>query len=252
MTDNFRGVPKQEAITLEVPVETPQESLDRLRLEVEELRESRRRLLLAADSERRKIERDLHDGVQQHLVALAMKLQLASEALDSDPSAARALVEEIARDVQDANDEAVRLAERIHPPRLDSASLPAALRSWAQTAGVRTTIEIQLSASAPPEVAEALYFCCLGALEHIGAGAHVTITVREDDEMLAFEVVDDGAGSVARVASRVGLTALRDRVEALGGHLTVHSGPQGGTRVSGSIPRSLRASRSLRDRRSRL
>jgi signal transduction histidine kinase len=241
MTDKFRGGSGTEVVHLEAPhVGAPQETLDRLRLEVEDLRESRKRILSEADASRRQIERDLHNGVQQHLVALAMKLQLAREAVEADPSAATVLLDEIANDVREAIDEAAGLAQRIHPPRLDSGSLQAALRSWALTAGVRTAIEIRMSTDFPPEVAETVYFCCLEALEHVSPGSHVTITVRDDGDMVAFEVVDDGARSPSPEASGSGLTALHDRVETLGGHLAVKATPREGTRVFGSIPRSLR------------
>ena len=96
----------RRSITLEEPhIETPQESLDRLRLEVEELRASRERLVLAADADRRRIERDFHDGPQQHLVALAVNLELARRLADADPAAAKALLNEMGRDVQQALDE---------------------------------------------------------------------------------------------------------------------------------------------------
>jgi signal transduction histidine kinase len=208
-------------------------------VEVAQLRDSRKRLVLDADAERRRIERDLHDGVQQHLVALAVTLQLASEAVQDDPRAARALLLDVARDVQETIDEAARLALRIHPPRLDSNSLRAALRSWAVSAGVRATIEVRLSMDYPSEAAETVYFCCVDALGHVSAGAHVTITVQADDGIVAFDVVDDGA-HVPPTSSGVGLDRLRDRLDALGGELAVEPEPGGGTRVSGSIPLSLR------------
>src|SRR6266542_2331997 len=176
ITDNF--VLEQEAIALEVPhVETPQESLDRLRLEVEELRASRERLVLAADAERRRIERDLHDGPQQHLVALAANLQRARLLGDADPAAAKALLDEIGRDVTQALNETTKLAHRIYPPLLEAGGLRAALRAAAVSVGVATQIEAPAGGGYPPEVAGAVYFCCLDALERAGDGARATVTV---------------------------------------------------------------------------
>jgi signal transduction histidine kinase len=231
ITDNF--VLEQEAIVLEVPhVETPQESLDRLRLEVEELRASRGRLVLAADAERRRIERDLHDGPQQHLVALAANLQRARLLGDADPAAAKALLDEIGRDVTQALDETTKLAHRIYPPLLEAGGLRTALRAAAVSVGVATQIEAPAGVGYPPEVAGAVYFCCLDALERASDGARATVTVRDEEGALTFEVVANG------VRSDVELVPLRDRIEALRGQVTVQSEPGGGTRVSGSLPLS--------------
>lgn len=237
MTDNFRKSSSRRSITLEVPhVETPQESLDRLRLEVGELRASRERVVRAADADRRKIERDLHDGPQQQLVALAVNLQLARQLADSDPAAAKALLDEIGRDIQHALEEMGKLAHRIYPPLLEAGSLAPALRAAAVSVGVPTRIEVAAGAGYPPEVAGAVYFCCLEVLELVGDGAQVTITVRGAEGAIVFEVVEV-SGSAATV-SEGALGRLRDRVEALGGELTVRSEPGQGTRLSGSLPLS--------------
>ena len=212
-------------------VEALGETLDRLRHEVAELRASRRRLVLLADSDRRLLERELHQRVQQDLVALAVNLQLAEQAVDADPAAAKELLAEMGHDVQHALDGTAQLAERIYPPLL-AAGLAAALRSAAGAAGVRASLEVMADAVYPPEVAAAIYWCCVDALEHAGAGARATVTVRSEDGAVAFEVVDDGSGSGAA------LERLRDRIEALGGWLTIRSEPGRGTRVSGSLPLS--------------
>jgi signal transduction histidine kinase len=166
------------------------------------------------------------------LVALAVNLQLAGPLADTDPSAAKALIEQMGRDVQQALDETAQLAQRIHPPLLEAGGLAAALRSAAASAGVPVSVEVTAGASYPPEVTRTVYLCCLGALEHAGAEARTRVTVREEEGALAFEVVADGAGS------DVGLDRLRDRVEALGGRLTIWSGPGRGTRIAGSLPLS--------------
>jgi signal transduction histidine kinase len=214
--------------------ETSQELLDRLRREVADLRASRERVVLGADAERRSIERDLHDGMQQHLVALAVKLQLAGRLAETDPGAARALIEEMAGDVQQALDESARLAQRIYPPLLEPGGLAAALRVAVVNSGIPASVEVATGASYPLEIARTVYLCCLEALEHVGAGA--TVTVRDDEHAVVFEV----AGESERITgaappSGVEFERLRDRVEALGGALTVRSEPGAGTSVSGSL-----------------
>lgn len=211
--------------------------LDRLRVEVAELNASRKRLVQAADAEHRTIERDLHQGVQQHLVGLAVNLQLASQSVDADPEEAKALLEELERDVQKALDETAQLAQRIYAPLLEAGGLAAALRSAATSIGIPVSVEVERVEGWPPEVLRTVYLCCLEALEHAGADARVTISVRREEGAIAFEVVEDGGRSVAATAlADAGLDRLRDRIEALGGRLTVQSEPQRGTRFSGSLP----------------
>jgi signal transduction histidine kinase len=165
--------------------------------------------------------------VQQRLIALAVNLQLAGRLADTDPPAAKALLEEIDRDVQHALEEAAQLAQRIYPGLLEIGSLAAALRSAAASAGISASVEVTPDARCSPEVAATVYLCCLAALEQAAVGTRATLTVREEAGALAFEVVADGSGSAAR------LERLRDRVEALGGRLTLGSEPG---RVAGSLP----------------
>jgi signal transduction histidine kinase len=217
--------------------EALREALGRLRLEVAELQASRKRLVQAADADRRTIERDLHGGVQQQLVGLAVHLQLTSEMVDTDPAAAKALLDELGRDVQQALDEAGRLAQRIYPPLLEAGGLTAALRAAATSLGIPVSVEVEAATGCPPEVLWTVYLCCLEALEHAGAEARAAVTVRKEEGAIAFEVVETGGRSVAaRGRSDAGLDRLRDRVEALGGRLTVRSEPRSGTRLSGSLP----------------
>lgn len=217
--------------------EAPGETLERLSLEVEKLRASRERLVVAADADRRAIERELHDGPQQYLVAVAVNLQRAGQLAESDPRAAKVLLEQMERDVQQALDETGKLAQRIYPPLLEAGGLAAAVRAAAASAGVQTHIEVAAGLVYPPEVAGAVYFCCLEVLERAGDGARATVTVRDEEGALVFEVVEDGAGSLA-TASGEGFGRSRDRVEALGGRLTVRSEPGSGTRLSGALPLS--------------
>jgi signal transduction histidine kinase len=210
-------------------VEALRDTIDRLRLEIVELRASRRRLVRAADSGRRALERELHDGVQQHLAALAVDLQLATQLRTDDPAAAKELFADVRRDVQQAMGEAADLAERIHPPLLQPGDLAAALRSAAARAGIRASVEVATAASYPPEVVASVYWCCLDALEQPGT-AGATVTVRDEDEAIVFEVAAAAAGADS------GIQRLRDRVEGLGGRLTVRAEPGGGTWLSGSLP----------------
>jgi signal transduction histidine kinase len=213
-----------------------QESLDQLHVEVGELRASRKRLVLSADADRRRIERELHDGPQQHLVALAVNLQRVRRLVDVDPAAARTLLEEMARDVQEALDEMQELSDRIYPPLLEAGGLGVALRSMAATLGVPTQVKVAAITSCPPEIAGTVYFCCIEALEHLGGGARsTTITVHEDERALVFEIVDDGSAVVIADAD---LASIQERVEALGGRLTIESESGHGIRVSGSVPMS--------------
>jgi signal transduction histidine kinase len=213
--------------------EALQETLDRLHLQVAELRASRRRLVAAAAADRRLLERHLHEGVQQHLIALAVTLQLARDATETNPAAARTLLDELERDVQRALDETAQLAQRVYPPLLEAGGLAAALRAAAVSAGIRGTVEVAATASYSLEVAWTIYASCLDALEHAGAGT--SVCVREESGGLAFEVVEPaGDGTAARPAEV--LERLRDRVEALGGSLTVGVEPGGGTRLAGRLP----------------
>lgn len=210
------------------------EELDRLRAEVAELRASRERLVVAADADRRRIERDLHEGVQQHLVALAVNLQLCGPLLEADPAGAKALVEEMRRDVQRALDDTALLAERVYPPLLEIGGLAAALRSAAVSAGVTASVDVSAGSACPPEVVRTVYFCWLDALERTAGGTRATVTVREEGGALCFELVNEGARpAAAGGGARAGLDGLRDRVEALGGRLTVDTGR---ARVYGSLP----------------
>ena len=197
--------------------------------QVEVLNASRKRLLLAADAERRRIERDLHDGVQQHLVALAVNLQLAGELTNSDPAAARTLLAEMGRDVQQALDETAQLAQRIYP-QLDAIGFAATLRSAAVNAGIRASVDADVAATSPPELFATVFWCWLDVLDRCMTGARATITIREQDRALTFQIVEDGDHSAAA------LERLCDRVAALGGTLTIQSEPGPRTRVSGSLP----------------
>jgi signal transduction histidine kinase len=201
--------------------------LDALRLEIAELRASRTRLALANDAERRAIERALHEGVQQLLVALAANVELAAASIDTDPAAARKLLAETGEDVRQALGETRELAHRIYPPLLEAGGLVPALRAAAVRADVTTKIDVAVGTTCPPEIAGAIYFCCFDVLEAAGTGTPVTISVRNEEEAVVFEIVADGEVDGER---------MRDRVEALGGRVTITEESGGEITVAGSIP----------------
>jgi signal transduction histidine kinase len=207
-----------------------QRDLEQLRVEVEELRASLKRLVVAADADRSRVERELHDGVQQHLIALAVNLQLAGQAAASDPAAAKTLLEEMGRDVQHALDETSLLAQRIYPATLEADGIGALLRSAAASTGVPASVDVAAPSNYPPEVVMTLYLCWRNMLEGGSVETGASIRVRESEEMLAFEVIGKTACADAD------LDYLRDRVEALGGRLAITSGSGDGTRISGSLP----------------
>jgi signal transduction histidine kinase len=216
-------------------------SHEELQRQADELRASRARVVAAADAERRRIERDLHDGAQQHLVALAVNLRLARELADSDPGQARAVLDELAGDVTDALEEFRDLAHGIYPPLLVARGLREGLRTAVARAPLAARLEAGDLGRYPPEVEATVYFCCLEALQnagkHAGGGARATIRLWEEPDGLRFEVADDGAGfDVAAHPAGAGLTNMSDRLGALGGRLSVSSRPGGGTQVGGSVP----------------
>ena len=213
-----------------------------MRRQADELRRSRARIVEATDTERRRIERDLHDGAQQHLVALAVAVRLARQIADSDPDAAKEMLEQIGTDLQDAVQELRNLAHGIYPPLLMDRGLPDALRAAAGRAALPTTVEAENIGRYPQQVEAAVYFCCLEAMQnagkHAGDGASTTVMLREVEGALVFEVADDGAGfSLASGAHHGhGFVNMSDRVGAFGGSVTVDSAPGQGTRIGGRIP----------------
>jgi signal transduction histidine kinase len=200
--------------------------------QIEVLRASRKRLVLAAAEDRGRIERELHDGPLQRLAALAVELQQARRLVTADPPAAGALIGEIAIEVQQALDALRALAHRIHPPLLEAGGLRAALRTTASMLDVPTRVQVPEGATLPPELAGAVYFSCVDALELLGERAKIAITVRQEEGTVVFEIIAEGSESATADSD---LTLMRDRLEALGGRLTIESEP-GHTGISGSLP----------------
>lgn len=208
-----------------------QDIVDRLQGEVAGLRESRRRLAEAAHADRRAIERALHDGVQQHLVALAVDLRRLAGLVDDDPAAAKALLDEMAANVREALDATTELAQRVYPPLLDARGFASAIRSAAESAGVTVLVDVTAGAGYPPEITAAVYWSCVEALSSASRGSQAMISVRDEDGALTFEVAVAGSHPTAR------LDRLRDRIEALDGRFSVDE--EGvGSRVHGWLPSS--------------
>ena len=219
-----------------------QASLDALQQTNEELEQSRLRIVSAGDAERRRLERNLHDGAQQHLVAMAVKLRLAEELVDDDPSEAMKVIEELRDNLKDAIVELRALAHGIFPPLLSSGGLREALPAAAGRSAVYTTVETAGVGRYSPEIESTVYFCCLEAMQnankHAGADAEIVICVSECDHRLIFEVRDDGAGFESGPGGTAGhgFVNMTDRVGAVRGSLTVTSAVGRGTTIRGDIP----------------
>jgi signal transduction histidine kinase len=194
----------------------------------------------SGDAERRRVERDLHDGAQQHLVALAVNLRLARDAVEDDPEAAKEMLGELTQAVQETIQELRELAHGIYPPLLVDSGLKEALRAVCG----RSPLEVELEADGigryPSDVEAAVYFCCLEALQNASKHApesHVTVRIFEDQGGLIFEVTDDGPGfDVERARGGHGFTNMSDRLGAIGGSVRWQSAPGQGTTITGSVP----------------
>ena len=206
---------------------------------IEELRASRQRLVAAQDEERRKIERNIHDGAQQQLVALAVKQRLAASLIGKDDAAAQRMLEELQTQTNDALEDLRDLARGIYPPLLADKGLVAALDSQARKAAVPVTISADGIGRFDQNAEAAVYFCCLEALQNVGKYAEakqVWITLRNGDGRLAFEVSDDGEGfDTGSTSYGTGLQGMADRLAALDGTLQITSAPGEGTTVAGSL-----------------
>jgi signal transduction histidine kinase len=243
------------AITLRLPANDPMDptkerlvaglasqaglALRNVRL-VEDLRASRRRIVSAQDERAKRLERDIHDGAQQQLVALAVKIRLADSILDRDTAAAHGMLAQLQGEANDALENLRDLARGIYPPLLADKGLAAALDGQARKSAVPVSLDAGGIGRYPPEVEAAVYFCSLEALNNVAkyaSASRVDVRLAQDDGHLTFEVSDDGAGfDVVTVAHGTGLQGMADRLEAIGGSLTVASDPGAGTTVSGRVP----------------
>jgi signal transduction histidine kinase len=219
-----------------------QASLAELAERNQELQASRLRIVTAADSSRREIERNLHDGAQQHLVALAVKLGLARQiAEDGDMGSVLDLLEGLRADVQTTIGELRELAHGIYPPLLRDRGLAEALRTAAVRCPLPSTVDVELPGRYSEQVEAAAYFCCLEAMQnagkYAGEGATLAVHVRADGGALCFELADDGAGfDTSTTGFGHGFVNMQDRLGAIGGVLEVDSAPGKGTTVRARIP----------------
>jgi signal transduction histidine kinase len=205
-----------------------------------DLDESRRRIAEAADVERERIQRDLHDGAQQRLVALRIRLSLAEELLTSDPAAGTEAVRELGFEAERALDELRSFAHQVYPPQLTALGLADALRSVSAQAPNPVRVTATGVTRHPIEIESAVYFTCVEALQNAIKHAHgatgIWIGLAQNGATLRFEVHDDGAGFVPGEHDGRGLRNMRDRIEAVGGEIAVAAEPGRGTRVVGSVP----------------
>jgi signal transduction histidine kinase len=217
-----------------------QTTLDELRKQADALRESRARIVASGDAERRRVERNLHDGAQQHLVALAVNLRLARDVITDDPAAGAEMLEQLAGEVQETIQELRELAHGIYPPLLVDSGLIEALRA----AGNRNPLPVDVVAEGigrySSETEAAVYFCCLEALQNAAkhaVGAEVEVRLWEESGGLLFSVSDNGPGYDVDKAQRGhGYINMADRLGAIGGTVRWESQLGHGSEVRGSVP----------------
>jgi signal transduction histidine kinase len=207
---------------------------------IAELRASRQRLVRAQDEERRRLERNLHDGAQQQLVALAVKVRLAQSLVGREDDRARDILDEVQTDSRSALEELRDLARGIYPPLLADQGLAVALEAQARKSPIAVRIEPDGVGRYPSEIEATVYFCALEALQNVAKYAeasNVTIRLLSEDEALRFEIVDDGRGfDPASTGYGTGLRGMADRLDAIGGSLEIESSIGKGTTVIGIVP----------------
>jgi signal transduction histidine kinase len=222
--------------TLEQRVQSQVEALER---QADELRASRARIVAAADAERRRIERDLHDGAQQYLVGLAANLRAAQDLIEPDPAKAAAILEELSGTIGQAIQEFRDLSHGIYPPLLQDRGLSEALANAARGLPISARVDPDGIGRYEPEIEATVYFCCVEALQNAAkhGGDSAVVRMWEEGGELRFEVTDDGPGiDPGREAAGAGLTNMRDRVGAIGGSVDIATVNGDGTAVRGVIP----------------
>jgi signal transduction histidine kinase len=221
------------------PGESPEHRRARaLRERVDDLRHARQRIIAAADAERRRIERDLHDGAQQRMVAVAVTLGLAQAQFDSDPEQAQKLIAQAREEAQLAVKELRELARGIHPAVLSDRGLGPALEALASRAPVPVEVCGVPERPLTPAIEAAAYFVTAEALTNVAKYAHAneaSVELSLEEERLRLEVRDDGVGG-ADLDAGTGLRGLRDRVDALDGRFDVESPVGGGTTITVEMP----------------
>jgi signal transduction histidine kinase len=207
---------------------------------IQDLRSSRQRLVAAQDEERRKLERNLHDGAQQQLVALAVQLKLARTMLERDPATVGGMLETLQTSAADALSDLRDLARGIYPQLLADRGLAAAIEAQATKSAVPTSVRNDGVERYPREVEAAVYFTCLEALNNVAkysAATAATVSLAQANGTLTFTVADDGVGfTVESTANGTGLQGMADRLDAIGGALEIRSAPGEGTTILGRVP----------------
>ncbi|HEY4849189.1 MAG TPA: GAF domain-containing sensor histidine kinase, partial [Streptosporangiaceae bacterium] len=217
-----------------------QTTLDELRNQADALRESRARIVASGDAERRRVERNLHDGAQQHLVALAVNLRLARDIIADDPEAGLEILDQMADDVQVTIRELRELAHGIYPPLLADSGLAEALRAAAGRCAIPVGVVADDIGRYSPQIEAAIYFCCLEALQNAAkhapsASAEVRLWLHSGG--LLFSVTDDGPGfDEQKARGGHGFINMADRLGAIGGTVRWESRPGHGSTISGSVP----------------
>jgi signal transduction histidine kinase len=213
---------------------------EELRGRLVDLQAAQKRLVTAQDEERRRLERNIHDGAQQQLVALAVKMRLAAGLMDRDPAQAQALLEQLRGDATETLEDLRDLARGIYPPLLADKGLLPALEAQARKSPVATRVVGDGVGRFSQDVEAAVYFSCLEALQNVAKYAQaseVTITLSNGAGDLTFEVRDDGVGFDPQNGSLgTGLQGMADRLGALGGTVEIRSAPGTGSTVTGSVP----------------
>ncbi len=207
---------------------------------IEELKASRQRLVAAQDEERRRLERNLHDGAQQQLVALSVKVRLAQQLATRDPERVTEMLEEVQADATDALENLRQLARGIYPPLLADKGLIPALEAQVRRAPLPVAVSGDGVSRYGQDVEAAVYFSCLEALQNVAKYANATraeLVLSNGEGVLRFEVRDDGVGfDPARTGYGTGLQGIADRLAALEGTVEIHSAPGRGTTVTGQVP----------------
>ncbi|MGE5226852.1 MAG: sensor histidine kinase [Planctomycetaceae bacterium] len=213
---------------------------EELRARLDDLKAAQKRLVTAQDHERRRLERNIHDGAQQQLVALGVKARLARTLTERDPARASEMLAQIESETQTALEDLRDLARGIYPPLLADKGLVAALEAQARKAPVPVTVRADGVGRYPQEAEAAAYFSCLEAIQNVAKYARasrVDVSLADGDGRLRFEVIDDGLGfDPSATGYGTGLQGIADRLGALDGTLTVRSAPGEGTTIACVIP----------------